>query len=89
MSTTRDFLATDDETDLIPEEVITAEEEETAEHQKQKELKSMLTALEETEEENAELEEQEEMESMRSKAPHTWMKTKGKRYITSTVLIPR
>ena len=64
MSTTRDFLATDDETDLIPEEVITAEEEETAEHQEQEEIESMLAALEETKEENAELEEKAETESM-------------------------
>ena len=26
--------------------------------------------------------------SMRSKAPQTWMKTKGKRYMTSTALMP-
>ena len=52
MSTTRDFLATDDETDLIPEEVITAEEEETAEHQEQEEIESMLADLEESEEED-------------------------------------
>lgn len=57
MSTTRDFLATDDETDLIPEE-------ETAEHQEQEEIESMLAALEETQEENAELEEKAETESM-------------------------
>ncbi len=57
MSITKNFMTTDDKKTLTLKE-------ENAELEKQKELKSMLTALEETEEENAELEEQEEMESM-------------------------
>jgi len=57
MSITKDFMTADDK------ETLTLEEE-NAELEEQKELKSMLAALEEAEEENAELEEQEEMESM-------------------------
>ena len=57
MSITKDFMTADDK------ETLTLEEE-NAELEEQKELKSMLAAREEAEEENAELEEQEEMESM-------------------------